>query len=119
MKIKVSESINIQIDWLVAKCLGDEVNWLNWYLEYQQHAGCYSTDWAQGGPIIEKYKIELALSSDGEVAGESGWYSCMSNDTRSTEELCYADGATPLIAATRCFIVSKLGDEVEVPDELV
>lgn len=28
-------------------------------------------------------------------------------------------GPTPLIAAMRCFVASKLGDEVEVPDELL
>ena len=28
-------------------------------------------------------------------------------------------GPTPLIAAMRCFCCSKLGDEVEVPDELL
>ena len=26
---------------------------------------------------------------------------------------------TPLIAACRCFVASKLGDEVEIPDELL
>jgi hypothetical protein len=28
-------------------------------------------------------------------------------------------GPTPLIAAMRCYVASKLGDEVEVPDELL
>lgn len=27
-------------------------------------------------------------------------------------------GPTPLIAAMRCYVASKLGDEVEVPEEL-
>jgi hypothetical protein len=27
-------------------------------------------------------------------------------------------GPTPLVAAMRCYVASKLGDEVEVPDEL-
>jgi hypothetical protein len=31
---------------------------------------------------------------------------------------CVAFGPTPLIAAMRCYVISKLGDEVEVPDEL-
>lgn len=29
-----------------------------------------------------------------------------------------ASGPTPLIAAMRAFVASKLGEEVEVPDEL-
>jgi hypothetical protein len=28
-------------------------------------------------------------------------------------------GPTPLIAAMRCYVASKMGDEVDVPDELV
>jgi hypothetical protein len=28
-------------------------------------------------------------------------------------------GPTPLTAAMRCYVASKLGDEVEVPDELL
>ena len=28
-------------------------------------------------------------------------------------------GPTPLIAAMRCYVASKLGDEVEVPEELL
>ena len=31
----------------------------------------------------------------------------------------HAFGPTPLIAAMRCFVASKLGDEVDVPDELI
>jgi hypothetical protein len=27
-------------------------------------------------------------------------------------------GSTPLIAAMRCYVASKLGDEVEIPKEL-
>lgn len=28
------------------------------------------------------------------------------------------DGPTPLVAAMRCLVASRLGDEVEIPDEL-
>lgn len=31
----------------------------------------------------------------------------------------YFVGPTPLIAAMRCYVASKLGDEVEVPEELL
>ena len=65
----------------------------------------YSTDWAQGGPIIEREKMTL------EWTGED-WMAYIRHD----EEYF---GPTPLIAAMRCFVASKLGDEVEVPDELL
>jgi hypothetical protein len=28
------------------------------------------------------------------------------------------DGPTPLIAAMRCYVASKLGDEIDIPEEL-
>jgi hypothetical protein len=28
------------------------------------------------------------------------------------------DGPTPLIAAMRCYVASKMGDEIELPEEL-
>lgn len=74
-----------------------------------------STDWAQGGPIIELEKVTLSYDEDGQT------YSAhvslfrqrgMSNRTR------WRSGPTPLIAAMRCYVASKLGDEVNVPTEL-
>jgi hypothetical protein len=40
----------------------------------------------------------------------------MTNATRT--ESYTLDGPTPLIAAMRCYVASKLGDEVELPEEL-
>jgi len=31
---------------------------------------------------------------------------------------CFMGGATPLIAAMRCYVASKLGNEVQIPEEL-
>jgi hypothetical protein len=67
-----------------------------------------STNWAQGGPIIEREKIELVPSIDGKV-----WYA-ESLDRKARIERCL----TPLIAAMRCFVASKLGEEVKVPEKL-
>lgn len=54
-----------------------------------------STDWSQGGPIIEQERIELRLASDGE------WYANMLDDPPGFRS------ATPLIAAMRAFVASK------------
>jgi hypothetical protein len=35
------------------------------------------------------------------------------------EMIWLTDGTTPLIAAMRCYVASKLGDEVEIPVELI
>jgi len=65
-----------------------------------------SGDWMQGGPIIEREKVELFIRDE-------KWFAYSSN---STPEDFY--GETPLIAAMRCYVASKLGDEVEIPTEL-
>jgi hypothetical protein len=38
---------------------------------------------------------------------------CNSNDYHNRQH-----GPTPLIAAMRCYVASKLGDAVEIPEEL-
>ena len=99
MKIKTSELQGAALDWAVAKCEDKQVKGLDWVQP------AYSTDWAQGGPIIEKEKMAV-LKSGREWAAQiaGGW-------------MYY--GPTPLIAAMRCYVASKLGDEVEIPEGLV
>ena len=66
-----------------------------------------STDWAQGGPIIEREGIDLQYQG-----GDNDKWAA---DMFGAE--CSVYGDTPLIAAMRCYVASKLGDEVE-PEEL-
>jgi hypothetical protein len=72
----------------------------------------YSTIWSQGGPIIERERISIEDCQDG--AGL--YWEATRIEPPSVSE---ARGPTPLIAAMRCYVASKLGDEVEVPDELL
>ena len=109
MKIKTSELKDAFLDWAVGKC------------EYMRHslesdfcgrvgyAWDYSTDWAKGGPIIERENI--GLWSEGydweakiQIGGSNQWLA-------EWDEY-------PLIAAMRCYVASKMGDEVDVPEEL-
>jgi hypothetical protein len=63
-------------------------------------------DWAFGGPIIEREGLALDLYAD-----YPRW--------KSSDAYGHAEyGPTPLIAAMRCYVASKLGDEVELPKEL-
>jgi len=68
-----------------------------------------STDWAQGGPIIEREKINIEFDPDVPQ--------CFASYDRG-EVVCGYSGLTPLIAAMRCYVASKLGDEVELPEEI-
>ena len=91
-----------------------------------------STDWAQAGPLIECELIEIsptwhyqdaACTQDWEKRGfkeSHGWhwvaYDLGENNIEDNHE---QEGGTPLIAAMRCIVSMKLGDEVEVPDDLL
>jgi hypothetical protein len=101
MKIKTSELRRTALDWAVAKCEG-----LDYFEpEVGPMEPDYSTDWSQGGPIIERERINLEPFKNihGEQWSADGEW----------------DGPTPLIAAMRCYVASKLGDIIDIPEELV
>lgn len=74
-----------------------------------------STDWAQGGPIIEREQIQLTPEG-------WRWGAYTQIEEGDGDDIvaiqCVEYGSTLLVAAMRCFVASKLGDEVDVPDEL-
>ena len=106
--MKTNELTGAALDWAVAKCEGVYFENLE---EFEMYAGDYSTDWAQGGPIIEREGINL-FQRKGLAAKEGKpWLAY-------TESQLEQAGPTPLIAAMRCYVASKLGDTVEIPDDL-
>jgi hypothetical protein len=105
MKIKTSELTGAALDWAVAAC---EHN-VGWEPEGEDR-DFYSSDWSQGGPIIEREGISvdrMGRAWTADIADSVGGY------IEHTES-----GPTPLIAAMRCYVASKLGDDVDVPEEL-
>lgn len=114
--MKTSELTGAALDWAVARCEGrQEPEVVNnfavaWYTWPNTH---YSTDWAQGGPIIEREGIELKY-----LGYDNPPYWGALKFSPSKYERKAAIGPTPLIAAMRCYVASKLGDEVEIPEEL-
>ena len=78
-----------------------------------------STDWAEGGPIIEREGINLTRFNEGEVDPEEvgTWDACYDRETFGGEGSF--NGPTPLIAAMRCYVASKLGDDVDLPCEFM
>jgi hypothetical protein len=120
MKIKTAEAIGPALDWLVEsieiarmRAEGEHVKeW--WVEEKQSHPSPYSTDWLLGGPIIER---ELCIATLARL--NSGEWRIQAPYSRVEDsEGDYFCGPTPLIAAMRCYVASKLGTEVEVPEEL-
>jgi hypothetical protein len=116
MKIKTVNLTDAALDWAVCEATG----LFKAYPQFRSGKGFLkvygvarnkhlhpSTDWSQGGPIIEREKIRLDTTwnfEDGNwsarIDSVGGWW----------------QGDTPLVAAMRCYVVSKLGDEIEIPD---
>jgi len=117
MLVKTSELSGVQLDWAVAQAEGEDA-----VLDEDGDVATFktvlgneykmlwkaSTNWAQGGPIIEREGIDINFFAKPVPELNHGCY--------ATKTPFYANGPTPLIAAMRCYVVSKLGTEVEVPD---
>jgi hypothetical protein len=122
--MRTLELTGAALDWAVAKAEGKTPKiqctsfrdafiyrvYLGWSYEHSSSGSIVeyrpSTDWAQGGPIIEREFIELTCTDE--------WKAFM----RFQSNPCDEDGPTPLIAAMRCYVESKLGHEIEIPEEL-
>ena len=128
MKIKTADLTGAALDWAVAKALG-----IRTYIKRYKHTmtgPCildadlvdmqtdgeqelkYSRSWAQGGPIIERDGMHVDCLRQGKKPIWEAWP--YASGTKHIQQ-----GPTPLIAAMRCFVASKLGDEVDVPEELL
>lgn len=119
--MKTAELQGAALDWAVAKCEGKDNDCeihagnvlygrvTSGFIHYQP-----STDWAQGGPIIERERICIDRMLNGEWIAVSR----RQTDERPEHDRMLA-GSTPLIAVMRCYVASKLGDEVEIPEELI
>lgn len=70
-----------------------------------------STDWRQGGTIIERAEIMVCpWAHYGHIDQYDGWYANIFYD--GGEEYTTDKCPTPLIAAMRAYVASKFGDEL-------
>lgn len=125
MKIKVSEATNMQLNWLVATAEGYEVavassgsvvilrNNVTDYFDPATNAG-----WSW--PIIDREGISVGDPAHFDDYGSSETHFAVKGFPGDyADEVCpIGRGPTSLIAAMRCYVASKLGNEVEVPEEL-
>lgn len=146
--VQVKDATGTVLDWMVAKCEGWELKtgvsawygnepWFELFLgnkpwgngTYRSVNRClprelrYSSDWEKGGPIIERENVALSPLTDGTwnayVANGTRWVPRNQSGVEVYNWEFKQTGSTPLIAAMRCYVASKLGDTVEVPDELI
>lgn len=124
MKVKTSNLIGTALDWVVAKCEGHDLNGpyacFDGAFCLREPDGSdgdvcpeYSSNWEDGGPIITEM-LGQGLILQGDPEGDSGFECYASLPYRHIKF-----GPTPLVAAMRCYVASKLGDEIEIPEGLV
>lgn len=141
--MKTSELTGAALDWAVAKCENFDARnnyrvWVmqedcqlpfdcyanDWEHAYERARDVYpnnhiaavelleiyspSTNWSHGGPIIEREKIQLLPSIMSQT-----WNAACPHSNKCVQ----VTGPTPLIAAMRCYVTLKLGNEIELPKE--
>jgi hypothetical protein len=132
MKIRIETLSGINLDLLVAKALGYHIT-QDSDTSYAEKDGSRliigegfgfspSTDWVIAGPIIEREKIHVGpgdwdLSENG-VFTIHNYFACTLEDAAHDRQENGCQGQDYLEAAMRCFAVSKLGQEIEVFQEL-
>jgi hypothetical protein len=122
MKIKTAELTGSPLDWIVTTI--EDPDALRYGVEdwkEQRRYGRgeyphrYHQNWAQGGPIIERE--EISLYHEIPAMRDSIWQARPSLSAKGAGGR-WGIGPTPLIAAMRCYVASKLGDEVDIPEGL-
>lgn len=119
MKIKTKDLTGVALDWAVGMAEGYELNLYGVDPSIRARVpglGVHapwrpSRYWAQGGPIIERERINVYE----DIHPTSTWGATIYEvDAEPWQEY----GPTPLIAALRAYVASNFGDEIELPDEL-
>ena len=144
VEVKTEELVGPALDWAVAKSCGYECGRLprigNTFgcnlpngLQYVIGRLCGasiaeelnarffrpSTDWAQGGPLLDKYDISLNGGfADGDWDRRVIYATLRDGNHGDYGQLALATGPTRLISACRAVVRYKLGDIVPVPKEL-
>ena len=113
--MKTSELTGADLDCAVAKCwYGNDYD-LSIPLFDDGLTFAPSTNWAHGGPIIERERIDVTWSETQWVAMWWADNSGMANSpTQRFQHNRQKLGPTPLIAAMRAYVASKFGESVEV-----
>jgi hypothetical protein len=126
---RVSELEGVMLDLAVAKATGIEKSFKRGYRPHQDRLVTHedsggqffyspSTNWHQGGPLIDEYRIFVAPMPNrdsplSQVIQTGGWAArklpCFEGEKAAT-----GSGQTPLIAAMRALVAAKFGEVVDL-----
>jgi len=122
--VKFSDLSGACLDWAVAQCeaRSEKEKEENFNLPCLVSHFKPSSDWSQGGPIIEREKLSFSAwlrPAWEELEGPWIWACAPATgaDLETTSRNGY--GNVPLLAAMRSYVGSKMGDEIEIPDDLL
>ncbi|WP_289484063.1 MULTISPECIES: phage protein NinX family protein [Enterobacteriaceae] len=132
MKVKTAELEGVQLDVAVAIAIGGHVTTAQYaqvYLNgmrqlcgevnkrHSRYVFSPSTDWKDCGELMENLSISCYQSADAATGKVLHWV--------GVNEL-YGDGKrrgwiadNPRVAICRAVVAAKIGDEVDIPDELI
>lgn len=127
INVKTAELIGPALDWAVGIAAGGEQKpyqfadnidapfWDAWVFPdgYACSRWSPSTDWAQGGPLIDKYAVKVEHFPGETIASKANARVAMNRTAY------WQSGPTPLVALCRASVAAKLGEVVSVPAELI
>lgn len=128
MRVAVGLLSHDALDWAVASCENIGQAYLDNFTWRTSDEDNYSTNWSLGGPIIDREGISTALryTSVPAKALHDVWDAIINPEFYSAgrpgsgvKKEVIATGPTPLVAAMRCYVASKFGSEVDIPEELL
>lgn len=130
MIVKTRELSGRHLDYAVAKSLGYEIAdfsrktspiYINVDKNHFFVAFNPSENGEQCGCFIDKYGLNVEHESSLGITDEPGYYAISLKDTRNSNVVFknYQFGETPQIAICRAVVFIELGDEIEIPDELM
>jgi len=109
MKHRVADLEGALLDHAVALAEGDllpdywrDPDWGTCWARPGREEWRPSERWAQGGPIIERERIDVTAHAD-------SWFA------KPAYRGVGGGGPTPLVAAMRAYVCSKFGNKVELP----
>lgn len=111
IEVKTSDLTGAALDWAVAEADGLRpypYKGAFWVLDGVTNTPLprFSTDWAQGGPLRDQYRIDIIETSGLAVIAKS-------------HKIRPVVGDSALQAVCRAIVQMKMGDSVSVPVELV